>query len=156
MKKVIFETIGNICVFILLGIALTKGIVIENDEQSARIVMNSLFMILVVVMIVYIVLIAIINKKQGGSFKRLFTGLQLRKDTDERDKYVTGEAAKVTYLTAMVVVAVATIIPFALHVYEVMFGWNVNFYEISIWSPIIVIIILNIAFSVKWCVEYRK
>jgi len=156
MKKVIFETVGNICIFILLGIALTKGIIIEREGEATVVAMNNIFIILLVIVVLYLVLLAIINKKQKGTMKHLFTGLQLRKDTDERDKFVTGEAAKATYLATMVVLGGAILLPLILRVYEGIFGWSIDYYEISIWTPIIAMVILNITFSIKWCIEYRK
>ena len=156
MKKVIFETIGNICVFILLGIALTKGIIIEKEGEAAIVTMNNLVIILLIIVVLYLVILAIINKKQKGTVKHLFTGLQLRKDTDERDKFVTGEAAKSTYFATIIVLGGAILLPLVLRIYEGVFGWSIDYYEIGIWTPIIAIVILNITFSIKWCIEYRK
>jgi len=156
MKKVIFETIGNIIMFILLGLTLTKGIAIKGANNLVTIEANGFVQICLLFMVVYVILLAIINKKQKGSFKRLFTGLQLYKDTDERDKHITGEAAKTTYLATIVVLTCAMTVPIVLRIYEFLFQWDVNYYAVSTWSPIIAMIVLNIIFSIRWCKEYRK
>jgi hypothetical protein len=156
MKKVIFETIGNIIMLILLGFSFTQGIIIKNDKLPVIFEIKPISILFGGFLIIYLILLFLINKKQGGSIKHLFTGLQLHKDTDERDKHITGEAAKTTYLAAIIVLALAFVIPSILRTYEFLFNLNIDYYMLSIWSPVISMIVLNTTFSVKWCIEYKK
>jgi hypothetical protein len=86
----------------------------------------------------------------------LISGLQLHLDTDERESVVSLKAAKVAYFTTICVLPLSLIAFFVIHSSNFSFTLNVNMFVVGCWLTVLSCIIINISYSIAWCIEDAK
>lgn len=156
MSKVVFETIGNTIMFILFALFFTEGLVVVGSEDGVSITANYLVGVFLGYMLLYGIILVIWNKKQGAPFLHLISGLQLHLDTDERESVVSLKAAKVAYFTTICVLPLSLIAFFVIHSSNFSFTLNVNMFVVGCWLTVLSCIIINISYSIAWCIEDAK
>ena len=156
MKKVVFETIGNLVMFVLLALLITEGVTFSIDDSFVITMPTFYVPLFLIYMIVYLIILVILNKKQGASFSHLLTGLQLKKDVDEREAQITREAGRVSYLSAIIAIPCAVFVLWVTHFFGNVFSPIASDFQIAVWLLVACMAAINVAFSVKWCQEYRK
>ena len=156
IPRIAFETIGNTIMFVLLALFFTKGMVIT--EVDGRIIVSPTIYIyfFIVYMFVYVVILALWNRKQGAPWYHLLSGIQLHKDADEREKAVTYRATKAAYYVAMGSILLAVVLLAFINLKSASTGIYVDFYVAGVWLFALCCVAINLAFSLAWCIEYRK
>lgn len=142
--------------FVLLGLFFTKGLEITVVEGEANISANIIVLIFLIYLMVYLVVLAIVNKKQGAPFLHLLSGLQVLKEADERESIVTMKASRTAYATTIITLPLALVAYVSAYTLIGFTGAGIEMYTVGCWIFILACIIVNISFSLSWCIEESR
>lgn len=156
MNKVIFEAIGNTIMFVLLALFFTEGLVVTVYEDGVGVSANIFVVIFLLYMLIYGTVLVIWNKKQGAPLFNLVKGLQMHLDTDERESVATLKATKAAYTATIITLPVALVVFAGAHINLAAVGTSVDLFVVGCWLFALSCIVVNLAFSIAWCIEESK
>lgn len=154
MKKILFQCVANVILFTLLG--LTFLYPFADFKQSANTGFEVTFTVFPVLLIVYLILYPIVYfvfQKLNRLDKKDNSELAF---SDEREKIIVFEAAKVAYqvLIGGLLVSIATI--GGIKVFSLFTQEDISIYFVSILLLTILLIVSMSSYCIKWCIEYQK
>lgn len=154
MKKIMFQCIGNVILFTLLGLAFMHPF--SNINQSGETGFRGTITVFPILLCLYLIIYPIaynIFKKCVSLDKKENSELAY---SDEREKSIVSEAAIVAYKSLIGGIVVSIAILGGVRFFSLFSHEVVSIYFISILLLTIVLVVSMISYSMKWCIEYRK
>ena len=153
MKKTVFQCIGNIVLFTLMGLAflLPFSEVIEIEMGFGGSV--SIFPILLIAYFIAYPIIYYILAKKNHWGKGTDSELTY---ADEREKIIVAESTKIAY-QVLVGGLIFTIVAIGgVKIFSLSTGMDISAYATSIALLTVLLDITTISYCIKWCREYKK
>ena len=153
MKKTVFQCIGNVLLFTLMGLAFmfpfSEVTQMEMGFQGSITIFPFL---LIAYLIVYPIVHYILVKKYHWG-KSANSELAY---SDEREKIIVSESTKIAYrvLIGGLIITIAAI--GGIKFFSLSTGMDISTYSTSIALLTVLLDIATISYCVKWCREYKK
>ena len=153
MKRTVFQCIGNILLFTLLGLAFlfpfSEIIPMETGFQGSV----SIFPFLLIAYLIAYPIIHYVTRKKCHWEKSADSELAY---SDEREKIIVAESTKIAYqvLVSGLIFAIAAI--GGVKLFSLSTGVDISIYLTSIALLTLLLDVTTISYCIKWCKEYKK
>lgn len=153
MKKTVFQCIGNVILFTLIGLAfLFPFSEITQMEMGFQGSITIFPVLLIAYLIAYPIIHYIFAKKYRWG-KNANSELAY---SDEREKTIVAESTKTAYMVLIGGLIITIAVIGGLKFFSLSTGMNVSIYLVSIALLTALLDIATISYCAKWCREYRK
>ena len=157
MKKVVFESVGNVLLFVLMGLAFMFPF--SRYEGGATADGFSLSVHLSPLMAVFLVLYPIARAvfvRRSGLHASTRDNLELAAD-DERELQITGRALRTAYRVLMTCLIVGLgVLAAAQFLSATFLGDAVAVYRTAVGIIAATLVAASASYCIRWCLEYRK
>lgn len=161
MKKVLFECVGNGVLFALFGFAMMFPFAVHesrvDSDGFAFSVSLSSSMIVLLAFVALFMVVRFVFAKRNGLAIRMVDNMELACE-DERERSILAKALFAAYHAAMVSLIVCFgVLALSYFFAVVLYGASAEFmYRVAIGCVMATLEIVNAAYCISWCVEYRK
>lgn len=153
MRKIIFNCVGNILLFTLLGLAFANPFSsISQTEYGFSANITVFPFLLGIYMIAYPIIYFIVKRKFEWS-KDVNSEMAY---SDERERVIVGEASKTAYqvLVGGLITIIAAI--GGIRFFSLFTNQDISIYAASILLLTMLLVITTISYCIRWCLEYKK
>ena len=151
MKKVVFESVGNVLLFVLMGLAFMFPF--SRYEGGATADGFSLSVHLSPLMAVFVVFLVLYPSGLHASTR---DNLELAAD-DERELQITGRALRTAYRVLMTCLIVGLgVLAAAQFLSATFLGDAVAVYRTAVGIIAATLVAASASYCIRWCLEYRK
>lgn len=154
MRKIIFHSAGNTILFLLFGLAFLFPF--AEIQQSGTTGFSGKMTVFPLLLLGYFIIYPIVNYIFNRVLKLDKRDHSELSFSDEREKVIVAEAAKVAYKILIgglliTVAALGGIRTFSLFTRE-----EISIYFVSVLLIMVLLIVTTIAYCITWCLAYRK
>ena len=160
MKKVVFESVGNVLLFVLMGLAFMFPFSryeggATADGFSLSVHLSPLMAVFVVFLVLYPIARAVFVRR-SGLHASTRDNLELAAD-DERELQITGRALRTAYRVLMTCLIVGLgVLAAAQFLSATFLGAAVAVYRTAVGIIAATLVAASASYCIRWCLEYRK
>lgn len=160
MKKVVFESVGNVLLFVLMGLAFMFPFSryeggATADGFSLSVHLSPLMAVFVVFLVLYPIARAVFVRR-SGLHASTRDNLELAAD-DERELQITGRALRTAYRVLMTCLILGLgALAAAQFLSATFLGDAVVVYRTAVGIIAATLVVASASYCIRWCLEYRK
>ncbi|OUO90918.1 hypothetical protein B5F40_05520 [Gordonibacter sp. An230] len=160
MSKVVFECSANGALFLLMGAAFMFPFEVHELSVTARgfafSVSASPMLLAFLASLLAWALVRFAFIRRMRTRTSLWEGLELAAE-DERERFISSRALRSAYVAAMVGLTACLGVLAAAYVFGLLAEAPTStMYRVAVGCVVGVLFVVNAAYCVRWCVEYRR
>lgn len=164
MKKVLIEGIANTILIILFALTLIHPFShFKLSDSGLEFTLSVYTLLFFVFMILFGIVswVFIYSKLEGtpkDKFKEALFAVKMYQDLDERDILITNRATKTGYASGIVGFGLGIGVLIVIRALDGLniLSFSVDYYSVAIGVVSSLMIIMNVSFTTRWWIEYRK